>query len=172
MKTLLHKLTDAATAALGQTSRQRLLAVAVMLCCAGIAFAARAYSGSSGESAPSTKVAAMQPASSGAESSPATPATARERVKVVKIKLFDAGIYPREVHVEKGLIAISIEDYSGGSSGVIVDRETGVAPERAGRVDRAGPHWRSRGEMRLGPGRYRVSMADRPANQALLVVEP
>ena len=71
-----------------------------------------------------------------------------------------------------GLISITIEDYSGGSSGIVVERETGSAPERAGAVARRGPHWRSKNEMKLEPGRYIVHMADLPANRALLVVKP
>jgi hypothetical protein len=140
----------------------------LIVSCSAVAFVSRAHNQPVSE-----VVAPISPTvSAPAPSMTAAPPTPHELVTTVKFNLFDVGIYPREAHVDKGLISITIEDYSGGSQGVIVDRETGAAPERAGRVDRAGPHWRSRGEMRLGPGSYRVYMADRPANQALLVVEP
>jgi hypothetical protein len=146
-------------------SRRLLPAILLILCCAG--FIVRAHSGTTPESRLVKAPAAARPA---------PPSTAQgkrgELVTTVKFNIFDVGIYPRELHASKGLIAITIEDYSGGSPGVIVDRETGGSPQRAGRVDREGTHWRFRGELRLGPGRYRVYMADRPANQALLVVEP
>jgi hypothetical protein len=99
-------------------------------------------------------------------------AQARRVVRVVRFKLYDIGILPREAYVEKGLVAISIEDYSGGTAGLVVARETGGPNNRVGRMIRQGPHWRSRGEMQLGPGRYQVFMEDRPDNRALLIVEP
>ena len=153
-------------------SRRWLLVGTLVTCCASVVLVARAYNGSSPEAANSKTLALPKPKGLASASSSQALTVTRELVGSLKFSLFDVGIYPREVHVDKGLIAITIEDYSGGSAGVIVDRETGAAPERAGRVDRAGSHWRSRGEIRLGPGRYRVYMADRPANQALLVVEP
>jgi hypothetical protein len=115
---------------------------------------------------------------SGIESEPSNEAVASATsqaarvVRVVRFKLYDIGILPREVYVEKGLVAISIEDYSGGTAGLVVARETGGPPNRVGRVVRQGSHWRSRGEMQLGPGRYQVFMEDRPDNRALLIVEP
>lgn len=144
------------------------LILGLIVACSAAAWVSRAQN----EPAAEPSHFSSKAAAGTAPSTMAAPATPRNLVTTIKFSLFDVGIYPREVHVDKGLIAITIEDYSGGSTGVIVDRETGAAPERAGRVDRAGPHWRSRGEMTLGPGRYSVYMADRPANQALLVVEP
>jgi hypothetical protein len=95
----------------------------------------------------------------------------QERPRAVRFRLFDLGILPREVHVDKRWLEITIEDYSGGRSGIVVERETGSTRTRAGQVDRGGPDWRSGGQMRLPPGRYQVYMADRPDNRALLVVE-
>jgi hypothetical protein len=105
---------------------------------------------------------------------PAAPAQTgkREAARFVRFNLFDQGIYPREIHVAQGLLAIAIEDYSGGTTGLVVERETGNAPQQVGVVGRGDPPWRGKGEMRLAPGRYQVYMADRPDNRALLVVEP
>jgi len=91
---------------------------------------------------------------------------------VVRFDLFDLGIHPREVHVAKGQIVFTIEDYSGGSPGLAVEQEAEPAPLQVGRVERRGPDWRVSTVMKLGPGRYRVYMLDRPGNRALLVVEP
>jgi hypothetical protein len=97
------------------------------------------------------------------------PAPIREPLQVVRFTLYDIGIYPREAVADKGVIAISIEDLSGGSEGVILERETGGA---IAHVRREGKQRRGRGEVKLTPGRYRVYDASRPANSATLIVEP
>lgn len=147
-------------------SRRGALALMLVLCCASLAV--RTLIGwklASANAKPPVSAVASPTRSS-------SQGVSKEPARVVKFNLFDAGIYPREVHVDKGLIAITIEDYSGGTTGLVIERETGNAPEQVGCVERAGAHWRGRGEIRLGPGRYQVRMADRPANRALLVVEP
>ena len=149
-------------------NKSRTLVVLAVLVCGSIAFIARAYNGAKSDTREPPREIVSRPT----PPSPAVQGEPREPTRLVRFNLYDVGIYPREVHVNKGLIAITIEDYSGGSAGLIVDRETGGAPERAGQVARRGPHWRGRDEMRLGPGRYIVYMADLPANRALLVVEP
>jgi hypothetical protein len=167
---LFQELRVSVTNAIGHIRSRRLWpAILLILCCAE--FIVRAYSGTT---TPAPRLARSSAVPRPAPPAPtsAAPGKRGELVTTLKFNIFDVGIYPRELHASKGLIAITIEDYSGGSPGVIVDRETGGSPQRAGRVDREGTHWRSRGELRLGPGRYRVYMADRPANQALLVVEP
>jgi hypothetical protein len=93
-------------------------------------------------------------------------------VQVVRFTLYDAGIYPRQARVDKGLVAITIEDLSGGTSGVVVERLNDTAREHVGDVHRFQNHWRGREEIRLQAGNYRLYMADRPNNRALLVVEP
>jgi hypothetical protein len=104
-------------------------------------------------------------------------APTREPVQVVRFTLYDVGIYPREAVVNKGLIAILIEDLSGGSQGLALVREKGLALDRETggaitQVRREGKHWRGRGEIKLPPGRYRVYDSSRPANRATLIVEP
>jgi hypothetical protein len=93
----------------------------------------------------------------------------REPVQVLRFTLYDAGIYPRETVAGKGLVAISIEDLSGGSDGLVLEREAGGTVVQ---VKRTGKHWRGRGEIKLTPGRYRVYDASRPANRASLIIEP
>lgn len=100
------------------------------------------------------------------------PAGTEEPPRVVRFNLYDLGIYPREVHVDKGRIAVTIEDYSGGTPGLAIESEGDPVPQQVGRVDRSSADWRVTTVLKLGPGRYQVYMLDRPANRALLVVEP
>ena len=93
-------------------------------------------------------------------------------VQVVRFTLYDAGIYPREAQVQKGLVAIMIEDLSGGTSGLVVQRMNGNARQSVGNVQRIQSHWRGRQEIQLEPGNYEVFMADRPKNKAQLTVAP
>ena len=153
-------------------NRHSLLIASLLLCCVVIGFVTRAYTSSAAQKRITARSDLVGPTSRDATPSPAQALT-RESVRLLKFNLFDAGICPREVHVDKGLVAIIIEDYTGGTAGLVIERrETGKAPERAGHVERAGPHWRGKSEMRLTPGSYWVYMDERPGNQALLVVEP
>lgn len=108
-------------------------------------------------------------------STPVTPATAPDKhgpVEVVRFTLYDAGIYPRQARVQKGLVAIMIEDLSGGTSGVVVERARGNDRAQVGLVKRFEKHRRGRGEIVLTPGHYLIYDSSRPANLATLVVEP
>ena len=93
-------------------------------------------------------------------------------VHVVRFTLYDAGIYPREARVDKGLVAIMIEDFSGGTGGLIVAPEIGSDRIQLGVVQRFEHHWRGRGELAMTPGRYVVFDSSRPSNRAELIVEP
>lgn len=92
-------------------------------------------------------------------------------VQVVRFTLYDVGIVPREARARAGLVAISIEDLSGGSAGLVLtrDRDRRIP---AGQVTRSANHWRGREEIHLAPGRYEVFDSSRPGNQATLIVEP
>src|SRR5687768_6852709 len=57
-------------------------------------------------------------------------------VRVVQFTLYDVGIYPHEARVQPGLVTISIEDLSGASSGLIVERVEADVRAQVGRVDR------------------------------------
>lgn len=150
-------------------TRPLALSLLLSLCFAGIVLGVRAYNVARTEarsSSVSLAAADLSPAAAqGGLSNKSEPA------QVVRFSLYDVGILPREVHVSQGLIVVITEDYWG-SAGVVVERESESAPQLVGRVDREGPHWRSKSEMRLAPGRYHVYMGERPVNRALLVVEP
>ena len=94
----------------------------------------------------------------------------------VTFGLYDAGIEPDVIHTRKGLVAVLIEDVSGGTKGLLVERETGSGRIAIGQVLRAGPasqaSWRGRSEFMLEPGTYRVTDTSRPQNFAQLIVEP
>lgn len=93
-------------------------------------------------------------------------------VRVVRFALYDAGILPREAHVERGRVVVSISDYTGGSEGLVIEVGEGQERRSVGVVRRAGPRWRGREELNLSPGTYQLYDASRPENRATLVVEP
>jgi hypothetical protein len=156
----------------GRYRNRWLIAAGLALSCASIAFVVHAYNASSSESRVSA-VSALPKALARPTSPAGVQAKPREFVTTVRFNLFDLGIYPREVHVKKGLLAITIEDYSGGTTGLLVEREIGSAREQVGAVQRErAASSRGKSEIKFSPGRYQVYMADRPDNRALLVVEP
>jgi hypothetical protein len=93
-------------------------------------------------------------------------------VRVVRFALYDVGIYPHEARVQPGLVTISIEDLSGASSGLIIERVEADVRTQVGSVDRLASRLRARAEMLLVAGRYEVSDASRRNNRAWLIVEP
>ena len=93
-------------------------------------------------------------------------------VQLVQFTIYDVAIYPQEARVQKGRVAVSIEDLTGSSSGLIIDRVEGNERARAGVVNRAMNRLRVRDEFFLPPGHYEVSDASRPDNRAELIVEP
>src|SRR5258708_19622323 len=103
---------------------------------------------------------------------PAATTAKHSPVQVVRFTLYDVGIYPRQARVNKGLVAITIEDLSGGTSGLVVQRVNGNARQSVGTVHRIQNHSRGQEEIQLEPGNYEVFMANRPNNVAQLVVEP
>lgn len=76
------------------------------------------------------------------------------------------------LHTTKGLVAVAIEDHSGGTAGLGVEKEIGNVKVSLGQVVRDLNHWRGRTELRLEPGRYRVFDSSRPDNDAELIVDP
>ncbi|HEY3137938.1 MAG TPA: hypothetical protein VGL29_18085 [Blastocatellia bacterium] len=103
---------------------------------------------------------------------PTTQAGSPRRVQVAQFTLYAIKIYPSEVHVHPGLIAVEVEDQSGGSNGLVIEQSNAGRSTRFGFVQRAVDSWRGRQEIELGPGTYQVYMADRPENRATLIVEP
>jgi hypothetical protein len=80
------------------------------------------------------------------------------------------------VHTSKGLVAILLEDRSGGTRGLLIERETGTVRSGVGQINRpdvsSSAQWRGRSEFNLGPGTYRVTDSSRPLNFAELIVDP
>lgn len=94
-------------------------------------------------------------------------------VQVVRFALYDAGIIPKQARARKGLVAVTLEDHSGSSAGLIVERQNnGHTPERAGQVRHYDGSRRGRTELRLEPGIYAVFDGDNPERRAELTVEP
>ena len=99
-------------------------------------------------------------------------APSRGPVQIVRFTLYDIGIYPQETRAKQGMITLSIEDLSGDSSGLIIDRVETASRTAAGRISKATNRLRSRSELFLPQGRYEVADANRPNDRALLIVEP
>ena len=73
---------------------------------------------------------------------------------------------------QKGNVAVTIEDLSGGDSQLVIERDNGQGREHIGQVGHNNHQPRGRSVLTMTPGRYDVYMADRPENRAVLVVEP
>ena len=162
MRTLERLQQDGSRSSISTRKRRLILGsvVGALLCCAALALVSRGGS-NPGRRMPSPPVAIVPQAAPGQHGP----------IEVVRFSLYDVGIYPAEAHVGKGLVAVTIEDLSGGSTGLIVEQEKGLSRVTVGSVQRL-DHWRARNEMRLEPGRYEVYMANRPENRAVLIVEP
>jgi len=103
---------------------------------------------------------------------PTTLPRALDPVQNICFTLYDAGIFPREIHVEKGLVSIAIEDRTGKSEGLVIQRLVGNARVAIGQVKRFPNHWRGRGQFPLVPGSYAISDASHPNSRAEIVVAP
>ena len=98
--------------------------------------------------------------------------SARGPVQNIRFTIYDAGVYPQETHVGKGLIAVSIEDLSGASAGLVIERSNGNDHARIGLVRRLARHFRGKSEMVLTPGQYNVYDLGHPEQRSSLMVEP
>jgi hypothetical protein len=101
----------------------------------------------------------------------ALPQTTNEPLKNISFTVYDVGMYPHELQVDAGRVAIAFEDHTGKNSGFVVQRITGNA-EKVGEIMFPSDHWRTRGEVRLTAGRYRVFSRERPEIQSILIVNP
>lgn len=93
-------------------------------------------------------------------------------VQMVRYVVFDAGIYPRELTVDKGLVNIALEDKTNSATALVIDRIVGEERSHVGEIRGAVNHWRGRGIFSLTPGRYEVYVAGRTANKSVLTVRP
>jgi hypothetical protein len=109
------------------------------------------------------------------QEAPATPGHAPRRgpVQTIRFALYELELLPREAVARRGFVTIGLEDFTGGGSqGLVVERRTGNAPERVGRIDRVEGHGRGKGELELTPGTYQIYDLSHPENRATLTVEP
>jgi len=96
----------------------------------------------------------------------------RRPVQNFRFTLYDAGIFPRQQHARPGNIAISIEDRTHRSSGLVIQREAGAITDVVGHVGPGSDQARGRAQLSLGVGYYVVFDASQPNNRAVLVIEP
>jgi hypothetical protein len=102
----------------------------------------------------------------------AVQASVRGPIQNVRFTVYDVGIYPRQCRVGSGLVSISIEDRTGSSTGLLIERIDGNALVPIGRVTRVTNELRGRLRLRLEPGRYRISDSNPQSTKAELTVEP
>jgi hypothetical protein len=103
---------------------------------------------------------------------PVTADNATERVQNIKFTIYDVGIYPQEMSVDAGRIGIAVDDRTGRSAGVSLQRLNGNSAEPVGQVQMVADHHRSRGYIKLTPGRYRVVDQSHPQIFSTLIVNP
>jgi len=121
---------------------------------------------------------AVQPqaeTNSAPQEAPATPNHAPRRgpVQTIRFAVYELELLPREAVAQKGFVTIALEDFTGGGSqGLMIERLTGNAPERVGRIERVAGHGRGKGELELRPGTYHVYDLSHPEHRAMLTVEP
>jgi hypothetical protein len=100
----------------------------------------------------------------------------KQGLHVVAFTFYDNGVEPDVIHTTKGLVAVLLEDRSGGTKGLVLERETGSVRVGVGQVNRpdvsSPTQWRGRSEFNLSPGTYRVTDSSRPLNFAELIVDP
>ena len=99
------------------------------------------------------------------------PASER-RVQVVRFTLYDTGIYPHEARANPGSVTISIEDLTGSSDGLLIQRVDTNGRVPVGAVDKAARLLRARKELQLPRGTYELVDSTRQENRALLIVAP
>jgi hypothetical protein len=112
----------------------------------------------------------VRPESSSVET--LTAPAGERRVQVVRFTLYDTGIYPHEARANPGSVTISIEDLTGSSDGVLIQRVDTNGRMPVGAVNKAARLLRVRKELQLPRGTYEVVDSTRQENRALLIVAP
>jgi hypothetical protein len=93
-------------------------------------------------------------------------------IQTVRFTLYPQGIYPRKTTAHKGVVAIAVDDLVATGSTLVVVKLTGNDRVSIGQVRRSQNHRRGRGLLHLTPGDYRISIVERPEQEAELTVEP
>ena len=95
-----------------------------------------------------------------------------EPLRNIRFTVYDVGIYPEEIKVDAGRVSIVFDDRTGNHSGFVIERIVGNGTERLGQITASRDHWRTRAQVRVDPGRYRVFVSDRPEIRSMLIVNP
>ena len=98
------------------------------------------------------------------------PASER-RVQVLRFTLYDTGIYPNEARANPGSVTISIEDLTGSSDGLLIQRVDTPGRTSVGAVNKPNRLLRVRKELQLPRGTYELVDSTRQENRALLIVD-
>ena len=98
------------------------------------------------------------------------PASER-RVQVLRFTLYDTGIYPTEARANPGSVTISIEDLTGSSDGLLIQRVDTPGRTSVGAVNKPNRLLRVRKELQLPRGTYELVDSTRQENRALLIVD-
>ena len=93
-------------------------------------------------------------------------------VRMCRFVLLDTALYPRQMRVNAGLINLLVEDETGISEGLVLERVVNSASERITTIRTTPSVRRGRELRRLTPGQYLVYDASKPGNKANLIVEP
>jgi len=80
----------------------------------------------------------------------------RGPVRMIRFVLLEAGLYPRTMRVDTGLINLAVEDETGISEGLVVERVIATGRERITTIRRMPNIKRGRELLRLTPGEYVV----------------
>lgn len=100
----------------------------------------------------------------------ASPDQPNERMQNIRFTVYDVGIYPQEMQVDAGRLSIVFEDRAGKSTSFVIVKEN--SSQRMGDIKTSKTHLRTRGQVQLGPGRYRVFDSARPDIYTVLIVNP
>ena len=95
-----------------------------------------------------------------------------ELMRNIRFTVYDVGIYPEKMEVDAGRLSIVFDDRTGKHRGFVVERIVGNGAERVGQITASRDHWRTRAQVRVEPGRYRVFVSDRPEIRSTLTVNP
>ena len=93
-------------------------------------------------------------------------------IRNLRFTLFDGGIRPSEMRIKAGLVNLHIEDRTNISQGLSIRRILESERVALGTVQKAPDQLRGRSSFRLTPGQYELFDVSRPANKAVLLVEP
>jgi hypothetical protein len=88
--------------------------------------------------------------------------------QIVRFTLYDVGLFPREVYVSPGAVALQLEDVTERSTGLVIQD---ASNQQVAELTRRAQRWRDQIRVRLTPGRYTVYEAAKPRNRAILIVD-